>query len=112
LPPNDPRLIGLLQQARALLLPSISETFGLVILEAWAAGTVVLSSTTSGARELIENGCNGWLFDLGRPASFHKSIDQILADPPLAKAMAKRGAARVEKEYDVLQVAGRMKTLY
>src|SRR4051794_12481118 len=40
LPPHDPRLIGLLQAASALLLPSVSETFGLVLLEAWAAGTV------------------------------------------------------------------------
>jgi len=64
LPPSDPRLIGLVQEARALLLPSLSETFGLVILEAWAAGTMVLSSRTSGASALIEHGQNGWLFDL------------------------------------------------
>src|SRR6185436_10731696 len=37
--PNDPRLIGLIQRAAVVVLPSVSETFGLVILEAWAAGT-------------------------------------------------------------------------
>jgi starch synthase len=52
LPPNDPRLIGLMQESSALLLPSLSETFGLVILEAWAAGTVVVSSRTSGPSAL------------------------------------------------------------
>ncbi len=40
LPPGNARLVGLFQEARAVLLPSVSETFGLVILEAWAAGTV------------------------------------------------------------------------
>jgi glycosyltransferase involved in cell wall biosynthesis len=49
LPPADSRLIGLLQLARVCMLQSISETFGLVILEAWAAGTPAISSRTSGA---------------------------------------------------------------
>ena len=34
LPSGDPRLIGLMQEARAVVLPSVSETFGIVILEA------------------------------------------------------------------------------
>src|SRR5262249_6261755 len=55
LPSGHPALIGLLQQAKALIIPSVSEPFGLVILEAWAAGTMVLSSRTSGASALVES---------------------------------------------------------
>src|SRR5437762_2988778 len=82
--PNDPRLIGLMQEARVLLLPSLSETFGLVILEAWTAGTMVLSSRTSGASALIEHGRNGWLFDLEKPEMFHEALERTLAEPAVS----------------------------
>src|SRR5205807_4960269 len=85
MPSEDRRLIGLLQQSTVLLLPSLSETFGLVLLEAWAAGTTVMASRTSGASALIEDGQNGWLFDLGNPATFHRALDQALAHPDLAR---------------------------
>ncbi len=74
LPPGDARLIGLLQDAKVALLPSISETFGLVILEAWAAGTPVIASRTSGASALVKHRQNGWLFDLADPGSFRGTI--------------------------------------
>jgi glycosyltransferase involved in cell wall biosynthesis len=112
LPPNDPRLIGLMQEARALLLPSVSETFGLVILEAWAAGTLVLSSRTSGASALIEHGQNGWLFDLENPETFHEALARTLANPQSAREMVARGAAKVREQYSVNALASRMKGLY
>src|SRR5580765_4873826 len=112
LPLNDPRLIGLMQQARALLLPSVSETFGLVILEAWVAGTMVLSSRTSGASALIEHGQNGWLFDLEKPETFHDALERTLANPQAAREMAARGAAKTREQYSVHALAGRMKSLY
>ncbi len=112
LPPNDPRLIGLMQEARALLLPSVSETFGLVILEAWAAGTMVLSSRTSGASALIEHGHNGWLFDLEKPETFHDVIGRTLANPEAACEMVARGTSKVREQYSVNALAGRMKQLY
>lgn len=112
LPPNDPRLIGLMQEARVLLLPSLSETFGLVILETWAAGTMVLSSRTSGASALIEHGRNGWLFDLEKPETFHEALERTLAGPAASREMVTRGAAKVREQYSVNALAGRMKHLY
>lgn len=112
LPPGDPRLIGLLQLASAVVLPSLSETFGLVILEAWAAGTPVISSRTSGALSLIEPGRNGWLFDLTAPDGFHAAVDELLADPARGRAMGDAGRAVVRREYDSGVLAGRMQQLY
>jgi glycosyltransferase involved in cell wall biosynthesis len=112
LPLGDPRLIGLMQEARAMLLPSVSETFGLVILEAWAAGTMVLSSRTSGASALIEHGRNGWMFDLERPDTFHEALARTLANSQAAREMVARGAAKVREHYSVNALAGRMKRLY
>jgi glycosyltransferase involved in cell wall biosynthesis len=111
LPPNDPRLIGLLQEASAVVLPSVSETFGLVVLEAWAAGSVVLSSRTSGPSALVRHGENGWLFSLDKPQEFHGALNVALTDAPLARSMAGRGA-RVSEEYGLGALAGRLKNLY
>ncbi len=112
LPPGDPRLIGLLQQAEALLLPSVSETFGLVLLEAWAAGTAVISSRTSGATTLIRDRENGWLFDLEQPETFHAAVNEALQNHGLRKESAARGGHLAATEYNTDVLAERMKNLY
>jgi glycosyltransferase involved in cell wall biosynthesis len=112
LPPGDPRLIGLMQEARVVILPSISETFGLVLLEAWAAGAPVLSSRTSGASALIQHGENGWLFDLADPQPFHEALDLTLLYPDVAKRLAEAGRKLVAENYDIHVLARRVKTLY
>ena len=112
LPPGDPRLIGLMQEARAVVLPSVSETFGLVILEAWAAGTAVISSRTTGAKSLVENGQNGFLFDLEKPGELHAGIDELWRSDTLADQMAAAGRKRVIAAFDTRVLAGRMKQLY
>jgi glycosyltransferase involved in cell wall biosynthesis len=112
LPPGDPRLIGLFQEAQAVVLPSLSETFGLVILEAWAAGTPVISSRTSGATALVEDGMNGLLFDLEQPESFHAAVDRLLADPRSRARWGLAGRSKVAADYDTAVLAGRMKRLY
>jgi glycosyltransferase involved in cell wall biosynthesis len=101
----------LLQTADLLLLPSLSETFGLVILEAWAAGTAVLASRTSGPATLIEDGNNGWLFDLDQPESFHEALDWALNNSSRVKEMALRGAD-IAAQYSIESLARRMKELY
>lgn len=112
LPSGDPRLAGLFQEARALILPSVSETFGLVILEAWASGRPVLSSRTSGALGLVREGENGCLFDLAAPEQFHRAIDGFLAAPDRASAMGDAGRRLVKSDYDTIALAGRVKGLY
>lgn len=115
LPPGDPRLIGLLQEARVALLSSVSETFGLVILEAWAAGAPAISSRTSGASALIEHGTTGWLFDLDRPEGYHAAIDTVLGREKGNADTVKRvmAAARERvRDYDQRVIAGRLKRLY
>src|SRR5579859_4282884 len=112
LPPGDARLIGLFQEARAVLLPSVSETFGLVVLEAWAAGTAVIASRTSGATALIRHGENGWLFNHGDSQAFHEAVDTALLRPALAAQFAACGNRLACAEYDGAALAGRMKNLY
>jgi alpha-maltose-1-phosphate synthase len=112
LPPGDPRLIGLFQLAALVVLTSLSETFGLVLLEAWAAGAAVASSRTSGATALIKEGENGWLFDLEQPAGFHRAVEQCLSHAALRKQFAANGGELVASSYNTFALAGRVKRLY
>lgn len=110
--PADPRLLGLSQIAEVVILPSISETFGLVILEAWAAKKPVLASPTSGALELIQEGVNGRIFDLEQPETFHHAVDDILRNPEHAGRMAAAGYKLVKENYDCNVLGARVKNLY
>lgn len=112
LTPDDPRLVGLYQRAEVLILPSHSETFGLVIVEAWAAHTPVLSTPTSGARQMLRDGDNGLYFSLDEPESLHTALARLLGDRAAARAMAERGHALAREQYDVYAVAGRYARFY
>jgi len=110
--PSDPRLIGLLQESKVFVLPSRAETFGIVLLEAWAAGTPVISSRTSGAASLVRHGENGWLFDLDQPQDFHEALAATLSDAVLRKQLAEAGHRLALTEHTVGAVAGQVKQLY
>src|SRR6185437_9868306 len=96
----------------AVVLPSVSETFGIVILEAWAAGAPVIASRTSGAMALVEPEENGWLFGLDRPEEFHRGLDAVLGRPELRARLVAAGRRRVTEQFDCDALAGRMKQLY
>jgi glycosyltransferase involved in cell wall biosynthesis len=112
LPSGAAVLVGLLQLARAVVLPSTSETFGIVILEAWAAGTPVISSRTSGALGRITEGVDGFLFDLEDPAAFHAAAGRILGDPGLRERMGAAARTRAIGEFDMSVCARRMRLVY
>ena len=111
LPPGDPRLIGLLQGAAAVVVPSHSETFGLVSLEAWAAQRAVISTRTSGALDLMEDEVNGHLFDLADPKTFRAAVDRCLNDANHAREIGCNGFRRAQ-EFDTVRLAARVRDLY
>ncbi len=112
LSPDDPKLIGLLQRADVFVLPSISETFGLVLLEALAAGTAVIASATSGAKQVVRHGENGYLFELDDDASFFDAIDRTLGDRDRTREMVAVGQRELREKFDTVAVAKRVRALY
>lgn len=112
LPARDPRLIGLMQLARTMVLPSQAEPFGLVILEAWAAGTPMLASRTSGAESLIRSGESGVLFELDRPLAFNAAVLRVLQDDAWRASLAEAGRRRVREHHDATAIAAQVKAVY
>ena len=105
-------LIGLIQSARLFVLCSTAEPFGIVILEAWAAGTPVLSSRTSGAASLIEHKRTGLLYDLDQTADFHSGIDTLMINNDLHRHLSTEAREHVRAEFDVPSISGRVARVY
>ena len=64
-----------------LLFPSLYEGFGLVVLEAMAQGMVVLGSMNSGARDVIQDGLDGFLFPAGEIQGMAKTLADLMQNP-------------------------------
>ena len=93
------------------LVPSRSESFGLVALEAAACGTPVVAAAVGGLRTLVEHGRTGFLVEGRKPALFADYATEVLGNPALAEAMSRRAAARA-RGYTWSVAAARLCRLY
>ncbi|HVL32052.1 MAG TPA: glycosyltransferase [Actinomycetota bacterium] len=93
------------------LVPSRSESFGLVALEASACGTPVVATDVGGLRTAIRDGITGSLVPEIDAAAFASAVQAILADPARARAMGEAGA-RFAKRYDWRHAAASLLEVY
>lgn len=77
--------------ADVCVVPSRSESFGLVALEAAACGTAVVASDVGGLRDNVIDGVTGLLVDDRRPETFAAHVDRLLDDPQLARRLGDGG---------------------
>jgi glycosyltransferase involved in cell wall biosynthesis len=114
---SEPRKVALMRGALAFLLtPQVSdeggfEAFGLVFLEAGAAGRPVLGVADSGAEDAITDGENGFLRAQGDIEGLAAAIVQLQRDPALAERMGRAGRARAEGQ-TWGQAARRVREIY
>lgn len=97
--------------ADVVLVPSRSESFGLVALEAAACGRPVVASDVGGLRTIVADGATGFLVEPRDPGAFAIAIDKLLADPALGAAMGAAGARRAQR-FTWSTAAGRLRRLY
>jgi D-inositol-3-phosphate glycosyltransferase len=97
--------------ADVVLVPSRSESFGLVALEAAACGIPVVASAVGGLRTLVDDGRTGFLVEGRHPADFADRVARLLDEPDLAAAMGAAGAARAQG-YRWSTAAARLRRLY
>ncbi len=97
--------------AAAVIMPSTTESFGLVALEAQACGTPVVASSVGGLRTAVRDGVTGILVAGDAPESFAKALEQILDDPERRTAMG-QAAARHARTFDWRRAATRMLDVY
>jgi D-inositol-3-phosphate glycosyltransferase len=97
--------------ADVVLVPSRSESFGLVALEAAACGTPVVAAAVGGLRTLVDHGRTGFLVEGRDPAAFATHVERILGDPALARELAANTVARA-RGYTWSTAAGRLRRIY
>ncbi|HEV3366499.1 MAG TPA: glycosyltransferase [Acidimicrobiales bacterium] len=111
-PPRPHELLSTYYRAADVcLVPSRSESFGLVALEAAACGTPVVASDVGGLRSLIDHGRTGYLVEEPSPEAFAAWVRQILAEPLLAERLS-TGAVLRARRYTWARAAHLLREIY
>ncbi len=91
------------------VLPSLTETTGLTVLEAMSSQVAVVSTPVGISPYIIKNGENGYLFDMGAEYELYKILDKLVSDRILRERIAKKGRGIIEKYYSWSQTADKIK---
>jgi len=111
LPPDDPRLKAILHEADLFILPSVHEPFGIVALEAWAAGLPVITSNAGGLKDFVVDRRNGLTFEPHDIDALDRNYTLLTQNPDVR---SKQIAAALEdvKEFSWEAIAARLMGLY
>jgi D-inositol-3-phosphate glycosyltransferase len=80
-PCPQPELADWYRAASIVMVPSYSESFGLVAVEAQACGTPVVAAAVGGLRTAVRHGVSGILVDSRDPAAYARAISELIAAP-------------------------------
>ncbi|MFO7172927.1 MAG: glycosyltransferase family 4 protein [Bacillota bacterium] len=109
---NDGDRWALFRYADLAVVPSTYEPFGIVALEAMAAGTPLVVSDVGGMAEIVEHGVDGRKALPGHPDSLADQILAALHDPAGSRQMAARARAKVLARYTWDRVAEATEKVY
>ena len=111
-PPQPHHLLSTWYRAAdVVVVPSRSESFGLVALEAAACGRPVVAAAVGGLRTVVQDGRTGFLVDGHDPEVFAARIGELVADRQRAGAMG-RAAAERARGFTWSTAAARLRRLY
>jgi D-inositol-3-phosphate glycosyltransferase len=110
-PQRHERLPAFYRAADVCVVPSRSESFGLVALEAAACGTPVVAAAVGGLTSLVDHGETGFLVEQRAAGAFAAATSRLLDDASLAAEMGVSSHAR-SRRYSWSITAGRLRRLY
>jgi len=109
---SDPEKFARLRGAAAFCAPSLhGESFGVVLIEAMAAGTPVVASGLDGYRNVATDGLDALLVPPGDVAALTKALADVLTDADLAGALRTAGLCRA-KDFSMATLAAEYVRIY
>lgn len=108
----DTELAAVIGAADALVVPSLYEPFGIVALEGAACSTPLVLADTGGLADLVAGGLAAASFCPGDAGTLVDAIGTLLVDPDAARAVARRAAVTVRRDYGWPVVAASTERIY
>jgi glycosyltransferase involved in cell wall biosynthesis len=98
---SDEQKLDLLNACDVLLLPSTSEAFGIVFLEAWAIGKPVIGARAGAVPSVIAEEVDGLLMEPNDVASLRAQVERLVTDANLRQRLGQAGRNKVLNRYTV-----------
>ncbi|MDZ7663574.1 glycosyltransferase [Thiohalophilus sp.] len=109
---QQPQLADTLHAMNLFAFASLSETQGMVLTEAMAAGLPVIALDAPGAREVVKDGRNGRLLQDQTPAAFSAALQWLAALPPVTRQDMKQAALGTAKAFSMSRTAEKALSCY
>jgi glycosyltransferase involved in cell wall biosynthesis len=93
-------------------LPSHNEGFPMAILDAWAYGLPVITTPVGGIPDIIKDGVNGLIFNVGDINSFSHKIEQLINDKDLSHKLSKASKNLSENEFSINEISNKLDKIY
>ena len=98
--------------ADVFVLPSISEGLSNSMLEAMSSGAAIMAGNVGGAREAVEDGINGFLFDPVSRQAIKACLKKFMADKTIPLKMGERARETAVKKYSMARVLDELLEIY
>lgn len=95
-----------------VVLASFSEGVPLVLMEAFSHGRPVVATRVGGIPELVEHRVSGLLVSPGDVDELAQAIEMLITDPGMSEEMGKKGALKVEQEFNENSSANLLKNMF
>jgi glycosyltransferase involved in cell wall biosynthesis len=118
---NQIRLLGMIrgnekeqaiQEANCIVLPSYAEGLPMALLEGMAAGMPAIATRVGSVPEVIRDGVDGYLVDIGDVVALADRITQLARDVELRRRMGRAAHKQVEVRFSVQEMAQRVYQIY
>ncbi|MEU4678350.1 glycosyltransferase family 4 protein, partial [Micromonospora sp. NPDC023737] len=106
------QLPAMLGATDATVVPSLYEPFGMVALEAAAAGAPLAVAATGGLAEIVEPDVTGVIFPHSDPDALAGAVDRLLGDEVFARRVARQARSMVGRRYSWAAIAARTASSY
>ncbi|MBD3351363.1 MAG: glycosyltransferase [Candidatus Lokiarchaeota archaeon] len=108
----DWRKISAFQECSVFVMPSRSDAYGMVYLEAWAAKKAVIGARNEVMKSIIEDGKDGYLVEYNNPNQLAELILRLLSNPELADNLGNKGYQKIKNNNSWSKITNTIKEFY